>query len=280
MVQCMHAIMSMQTRDGTEIFYKDWGSGQPIVFSHGWPLSSDAWDIQMMYFAMRGFRVIALDRRGHGRSAQPWQGNNMNTYADDLAELIDKLRLQRAILVGHSTGGGEVARYVGRHGTERIAKVVLLSAVVPLMVQSASNPSGVPMAVLDGIRNGVLGDRSQFFRELSASFYGYNRPGARESLGLRESFWLQSMQCSIKAAFDCIKEFSETDFTRDLEKINVPTLIAHGDDDQIVPIEVTARRAVKLLRSATLKVYAGAPHGLPQTRPDEFNADLFSFIKA
>jgi non-heme chloroperoxidase len=270
---------TLTTRDGTDIFYKDWGQGQPIVFSHGWPLSADAWDAQMLFFAQRGYRVVAHDRRGHGRSSQPWDGNDMNTYADDLAAVMDKLDLQKAVLVGHSTGGGEVARYVGRHGTKRLAKTVLLGAVVPFMLKTESNPAGLPIDVFDGIRKGVQHDRAQFFQDLSLSFYGYNRPGAKESKGLRDTFWLQGMQASIKAAFDCIKQFSEIDFTADLKKIDVPTLVAHGDDDQIVPISVAAKRSVEILPKATLKVYSGAPHGLAQTRADEFNADLLAFIK-
>jgi non-heme chloroperoxidase len=270
---------TITTRDGTQIFYKDWGSGPPIVFSHGWPLSADAWDAQMVYLGLRGFRVIAHDRRGHGRSAQTWDGNDMDTYADDLSELIEKLDLKKAVLVGHSTGGGEVARYIGRHGTKRVAKTVLLGAVPPIMVKSATNPGGLPMEVFDSIRKGVLTDRSQFFKDLTLPFYGYNRPGAKESQGLRDSFWLQGMQGGIKPLFDCIKQFSETDFTGDLQKIDVPTLIGHGDDDQIVPIGAAATRSVELVPNATLKVYAGGPHGLAQTRPEEFNADLLAFIK-
>ena len=271
---------TLTTKDGTEIFYKDWGTGQPVVFSHGWPLSADAWDAQMLVLSQRGYRVIAHDRRGHGRSSQPWNGNDMDTYADDLAALMDKLDVSKAVMVGHSTGGGEVARYVGRHGTKRLAKVVLLSAVPPIMIKSANNPGGLPMEAFDAIRKGVLEDRSQYFRDLSVPFYGYNRAGAKESPGLREAFWLQGVQSSIKAAYDCVKQFSETDFTADLKKIDVPTLIAHGDDDQIVPIGAAARRSVEIAPKATLKVYPGAPHGLAQTRAEEFTTDLLAFIKS
>jgi non-heme chloroperoxidase len=270
---------TITTKDGAEIFYKDWGTGQPIVFSHGWPLSSDAWDAQMMFFGTRGFRVVAHDRRGHGRSSQPWSGNDMDTYADDLAAVIDKLDLKKAVLIGHSTGGGEVARYVGRHGTSRVAKVVLLGAVPPRMLKSDANPDGTPMEAFDAIRAGVLADRSQFFKDLTIPFYGYNRPGAKVSEGMRSAFWLAGMQASIKACFDCIKQFSETDFTADLKKIDVPTLVAHGDDDQIVPIAASAKLTAKIAPKATLKVYAGAPHGMAQTRAEELNADLLAFIK-
>ena len=268
------------TADGTQIFYKDWGSGRPVSFSHGWPLSADAWDAQMIFLASRGYRVIAHDRRGHGRSAQPWGGNDMDTYADDLALLIERLDLRDVVMVGHSTGGGEVARYVGRHGTGRVGKVVLLSAVPPLMLQTESNPNGTPLQAFDEIRAGVLRDRPQFFLDLTLPFYGFNRQGAAVSEGLRRSFWLQSMQCGINAAYDCIEQFSETDFSEDLKRIDVPTLVAHGDDDQIVPIEASARRTVKLVPKSTLRVYEGAPHGLAQTRPDEFNTDLLKFIES
>ncbi len=272
--------MSMITvKDGTQIFYKDWGAGQPVVFSHGWPLSADAWDAQMMFLGTRGYRVVAHDRRGHGRSEQTWDGNDMDTYADDLAEVIEALDLHDAVLVGHSTGGGEVARYIGRHGTARIAKAVLLSAIPPLMLKTDANPAGTPMAIFEGLRESVLADRSQFFKDLTLPFYGYNRDGAKISEGVREGFWLQGMQASIKAAYDCIEQFSETDFTEDLKKFDVPTLIAHGDDDQIVPIGAAAELSAKLVPGATLKVYAGAPHGLAQTRQDEFNADLLAFIE-
>src|SRR5215211_1258528 len=266
------------TRDGTEIFYKDWGSGQPVVFSHGWPLNADAWDDQAMLVADNGYRAIAHDRRGHGRSAQPWNGNELDTYADDLAELIDTLDLRDVVLVGHSTGGGEITRYVGRHGTGRVAKALLLGAIPPLMLKTDANPGGLPIEAFDAIRAGVTGDRSQFYRELSAAFFGYNRPGAKESPGVREAFWLWSMQVGLKGALDCIKVFSETDLTGDLKRIDVPTLLIHGDDDQIVPIDASARRSVELVKDATLKEYPGAPHGLFATHKDQFNADLLPFI--
>jgi non-heme chloroperoxidase len=271
---------TITTKDGTQIFYKDWSSGQPVVFSHGWPLSADAWDGQMMFLGERGYCVIAHDRRGHGRSSQTWDGNDMDTYADDLAELIDELDLDDIILVGHSTGGGEVARYIGRHGTGRVAKVVLLGAVPPLMLKTEANPDGTPMEAFDRIRKGTFENRSQFFKDLSMSFYGYNRPGAKVSAGLRDSFWLQGMQAGIKPAYDCIKQFSETDFTEDLKKFDVPTLIAHGDDDQIVPIAASALLSSKIVKRATLKIYPGGPHGLAQTQQDEFNADLLAFIES
>jgi non-heme chloroperoxidase len=270
---------TITTKDGTQLHYKDWGEGQPVVFSHGWPLSADAWDAQMLFLGERGYRVIAHDRRSHGRSAQTWAGNDMNTYADDLAQLVDKLDLKKAIFVGHSTGGGEVTRYVGRHGTARVAKVVLLGAVPPLMLKTASNPGGLPLEVFDNIRAGVFNDRSQFFKDLTLPFYGFNRKGAKISQGLQDSFWLQGMQAGIKGAYDCIKQFSETDFTEDLKKIDVPALIAHGDDDQIVPIGASALLSTKLVKNATLKIYKGAPHGLAQTLVEEFNADLLSFIQ-
>jgi non-heme chloroperoxidase len=268
------------TRDGTRIFYKDWGTGLPVVFSHGWPLNADAWDTQMMYVASRGYRAIAHDRRGHGRSGQPWNGNDMDTYADDLAELLDTLDLSGVTLVGHSTGGGEVTRYVGRHGTARVSKVVLLGAIPPLMLKTAANPGGLPIEAFDAIRAGVSGDRSQFYKDLSAPFYGANRPGSKVSQGVRDAFWLMSMQAGLKGAFDCIRQFSESDFTEDLKRIDVPTLIVHGDDDQIVPIGASAREAVKLVRNATLNVYPGAPHGLATTHADEFNAELLAFLPA
>ncbi len=272
--------MSMfATQDGTRIFYKDWGRGQPVVFSHGWPLSGDAWDAQMMFLGERGYRVIAHDRRGHGRSDQPWDGNDMDTYADDLAQLIDSLDLKDMVIVGHSTGGGEVARYIGRHGTKRVAKAVLLGAVPPQMLKTETNPGGLPREVFDGIRAGVLADRAQFFKDLTMPFYGYNRAGAKISEGVRDSFWRQGMQVGIKGAYDCIKQFSETDFTADLKKFDVPTLIVHGDDDQIVPIGAAGMLSAKIVPNAQLKVYPGAPHGLAQTRQDEFNADLLAFIK-
>jgi len=267
------------TRDEATIFYKDWGTGQPIVFSHGWPLNADAWDEQLWFMASHGFRAIAHDRRGHGRSSQTWTGNDMDTFADDLAALIDALDLREAILVGHSTGGGEVARYVGRHGARRIAKLVLVSAVPPLMLKTASNPAGTPIATFDALRAGILADRSQFYRDLSAPFYGANRPGAKVSQGLRDQFWLQSMQVSLRAAYDCVKAFSETDFTADVQRIDVPALIVHGDDDQIVPIDASARATTRLVKRATLKVYPGAPHGLTATHQDRLNSDLLEFIK-
>src|SRR3954451_8322083 len=271
---------TITTKDGTDIYYKDWGSGQPVVFSHGWPLSADAWDGQMVFLGERGYRVIAHDRRGHGRSSQTWSGNDMDTYADDLAQLFEALDLKDAVLVGHSTGGGEVMRYIGRHGTGRVAKVVLLGAVPPLMLKTDVNPGGLPIEVFDGIRASTFNDRSQFFMDLSMPFYGYNREGAKISQGVRDSFWLQSMQAGIKSAIDCIKQFSETDFTEDLKKFDVPTLIAHGDDDQIVPIGASAMLSSKLVKNAILKIYPGGPHGLATTRQDEFNADLLAFIQS
>lgn len=269
---------TITTKDGTSIYYKDWGEGQPVVFSHGWPLSADAWEDQMIFLGERGFRCITHDRRGHGRSSQPWIGNEMDTYADDLAELVEALDLKEAIHVGHSTGGGEVARYIGRHGTSRVAKAVLIGAVPPLMLKTNVNPGGLPMEAFDQIRAGVLADRSQFFKDLSVPFYGANRPGAKISQGLRDSFWLQGMLCGHKAAYDCIKAFSETDFTEDLKKFDVPTLILHGDDDQIVPIGASAMISSKLIKGATLKVYPGLPHGMCSTNKDLINADLFAFI--
>lgn len=262
-----------------QLYYKDWGSGQPIVFSHGWPLTADAWDDQMLFFAHHGYRCIAHDRRGHGRSSQPWNGNDMNTYADDLAKLVEKLNLNHAIHIGHSTGGGEVARYIARHGTKRVAKAILIGAVPPLMLKTPSNPKGLPIEVFNQIRQGVLNDRSQFFKDLSLSFYGANRPQAKVSQGLRDSFWLQGMQGGFKGIYDCIKAFSETDQTDDLKKFDVPTLIIHGDDDQIVPIENSALLSSKLVRNAQLKIYPGAPHGLCSTHKNEINEDLLAFIK-
>jgi non-heme chloroperoxidase len=271
---------TITTKDGTQIFYKDWGDGQPVVFSHGWPLSADAWDPQMVFLGERGYRVVAHDRRSHGRSEQTWDGNDMDTYADDLAELIEHLDLRDAILVGHSTGGGEVARYIGRHGTRRIGKAVLLGAVPPLMLKTEANPKGLPMQVFDEIRAGTRSDRSRFFKDLAIPFFGFNRKGAKISQGLVESFWLMGMQGGIKGELDCIKQFSETDFTEDLERFDVPTLIAHGDDDQIVPIEASAQMSAKLVKGSTLKVYDGGSHGLAATRADEFNKDLLEFIEA
>ncbi len=267
-------------KDGARIFYKDWGKGQPVLFSHGWPLSADAWDAQMVFLGQKGYRVIAHDRRSHGRSDQTWDGNNMDTYADDLATLIETLDLKNLVMVGHSTGGGEVAHYLGRHGTKRVAKAVLVGAVPPLMLKTAANPGGLPLEVFDGIRKGTYDDRSQFFRDLTTPFYGYNRSGAKISEGVRQSFWLQGMMGGIKGQLDCIHEFSEVDYTPDLKKIDVPTLFIHGDDDQIVPIGASALLAAKIVKNSTLKVYKGADHGLTVTHQDRFNADLLDFIKA
>ncbi len=269
---------TITTKDGTQIYYKDWGKGQSIVFSHGWPLSADAWEDQMIFLAARGYRCIAHDRRGHGRSSQPWDGNDMDTYADDLSELVAALDLRDAIHIGHSTGGGEVARYIGRHGTERVSKAVLISAVPPLMLKTDRNPGGLPMAAFDEIRANVLADRAQFFKDLSLPFYGFNRLGAKVSEGLRDSFWLQGMLAGHKGAFDCIKAFSETDLTEDLKRFDVPTLILHGDDDQIVPIGASALLSSKIVRSSTLKIYPGAPHGMPSTLKDRVNQELLAFI--
>jgi len=271
---------TITTKDGTQLYYNDWGHGQPVVFSHGWPLSADAFEDQMFFLASHGYRCIAHDRRGHGRSSQPWNGNDMDTYADDLAALTEHLDLKNAIHIGHSTGGGEVARYIGRHGTKRVAKAVLIGAVTPLMLKTATNPGGLPIEVFDGIRKGVQADRSQFFKDLSMPFYGYNRPGAKVSEGVRDSFWLQGMAAGFPAAYFCIKAFSETDLTEDLKKFNVPTLILHGDDDQIVPIADSAMLTSKLVAGSTLKVYKGAPHGMCTTMKDQVNEDLLAFIKA
>jgi non-heme chloroperoxidase len=272
---------TVTTRDGTEIYYKDWGSGQPVVFSHGWPLTADAWDDQSFLVASNGYRAVAHDRRGGGRSGQPWAGNDLDTYADDLAEVIEKLNLQDVILVGHSTGGGEVTRYIGRHGTSRVAKAVLLGAIPPLMLKTDANPGGLPMEVFDGLRSGVAADRSQFYKDLSAPFFGANRPGSTVSQGLRDWFWLMSIGVGVKGAYDCIKAFSETDLTEDLKKFDIPTLIVHGDDDQIVPIGDSALLSAKIVKDATLKVYPGAPHGLANTTQykDTFNQDLLAFIR-
>ena len=267
------------TKDGTKIHYKDWGAGQPVVFSHGWPLNADAWEDQMVFLGARGYRCIAHDRRGHGRSSQPWNGNEMDTYADDLAELLEKLDVKNAILVGHSTGGGEVARYIGRHGTKRVAKAVLIGSVSPLMLKTATNPAGLPIDTFDKIRAGVLADRSQFFKDLSKPFYGANRANANVSQGLRDSFWLQGMLAGFKGVIDCIKAFSETDFTEDLKKFDVPTLILHGDDDQIVPIGASAILSSKIVKGSTLKVYRGLPHGMCSTHKDQVNADLLAFLQ-
>ena len=271
---------SIMTEDGTQIYYKDWGSGSPVVFSHGWPLNSDSWEAQMLFLALSGYRCIAHDRRGHGRSSQPWNGNDMDTYADDLAQLIETLDLKDAVLVGFSAGGGEVARYIGRHGTKRVAKAALISAVPPLMLKTPANPGGLPLEAFDKIRQGCIADRSQFYKDLaSGPFFGANRLGANVSQGMIDTFWLQGMQAGHKNTFDCIKAFSETDFTEDLKKFDVPTLIVHGDDDQIVPIGAAAHHSSKLVKNAILKVYAGAPHGLAYTHKDHLNADLLAFLK-
>jgi non-heme chloroperoxidase len=272
---------TITTKDGTQIYYKDWGSGQPIVFSHGWPLNSDSWESQMVFLASHGYRCVAHDRRGHGRSSQPWDGNDMDTYADDLAMLIDTLDLKNAVLVGFSAGGGEVARYIGRHGSKRLARAALVSAVPPLMLKTAANPGGLAIDAFDGIRAGSIADRSKFYQELaSGPFFGFNRPGAKVSQGMIDWFWLQGVQAGHKNTLDCIKAFSETDFTEDLKKFDVPTLILHGDDDQVVPIGASALRSSKLVKNAKLIVYPGAPHGLTETHKEKLNTDLLTFLKA
>jgi len=272
---------TITTKDGTQIYYKDWGTGPAVVFSHGWPLSSDSWESQMFFLASNGYRCIAHDRRGHGRSSQPWNGNEMDTYADDLAQLLDALDLRQATLFGFSTGGGEVARYIGRHGTKRLAKAGLISAVPPLMLKTEANPGGLPIEAFDGIRAGSIADRSQLYRDIAGGpFYGYNRPGAKASQGIVDAFWMQGMMSGHKNAYDCIKAFSETDFTEDLKRFDVPTLILHGDDDQIVPIDAAGRASAKLVKDNRLLVYAGAPHGLTDTHKDRVNADLLAFLKS
>jgi len=275
-----YSMATITTKDGTTIYYKDWGKGQPIVFSHGWPLTADDWDAQMLFFGQRGYRVIAHDRRGHGRSTQTWDGNDMDTYADDLAQLTEKLDLRNAIHVGHSTGGGEVARYIGRHGSKRVARAVLIGAVPPIMLKTAANPGGLPIEVFDGIRAGVANNRAQLYKDITLPFYGYNRPGAKVSEGVREHWWVQGMMGGVKAHYDCVKAFSETDFTEDLKKIDVPTLILHGDDDQIVPIADSALLSAKLVKNSTLKVYPGFPHGMCTTNPETINADMLAFFKS
>ena len=271
---------TITTKDGTTIYYKDWGTGQPITFSHGWPLTADAWDAQMLFLGQQGYRAIAHDRRGNGRSSQPWDGNDMDTYADDLAELFEALDLKDAVMVGHSTGGGEVARYLGKHGTKRVSKAVLISAVPPLMLKTDNNPEGLPLSAFDGLRASLVADRSEFYEELTLPFYGYNRAGAKISKGVQDNFWLQGMIGSHKSQYDTIKAFSETDFTEDLKKIDIPVLVMHGDDDQIVPIVAAGLKSAKILKNATLKVYPGFPHGMCQIHADQINTDLLAFIKS
>jgi non-heme chloroperoxidase len=272
---------TITTKDGTQIYFKDWGKGRPIVFCHGWPLCSDSWESQMFFIGSNGYRCIAHDRRGHGRSSQPWDGNEMDTYSDDLAELLNKLDVKNAVLVGFSTGGGEVARYIGRHGSKRVAKAVLVSSVPPLMLKTPANPGGLPIEVFDGLRTALLANRSQFFKDVpSGPFFGFNRPGAKVSQGLIDSWWMQGMMCGHKNTYDCIKAFSETDFTEDLKKFEVPTLVIHGDEDQVVPIDASGRASAKLVKDAKLIVYPGAPHGLTDTHKDKLNTDLLAFIKS
>jgi len=279
-VNLTYFMSTITTKDGTEIYYKDWGEGPVVTFSHGWPLSSDAWDGQMLFLVQNGFRVIAHDRRGHGRSSQASSGNDMNGYADDLAAVIETLDLKDAMLVGHSTGGGEVARYIGRHGTKRVAKAVLIGAVPPIMLKTAANPEGLPMEVFDSMRSGILKDRSQFYKDLAMQFYGANRTGAKVSQGVLDQFWLWSMQAGLKNAYESIKAFSETDFTEDLKKIDVPTLVMHGEDDQIVPVKDSAVKSARLIKGAKEIYYPGAPHGLTATLQDQVNADLLAFLKS